>query len=99
MDNIIFSTEKRVFVFEGVETMRTGGQNLFRLVTVERFHIFGDHHLGQVFVAGAPGNIAIAAFFFPQNGKIDTGFLEHAGHGLGNLFAAIVKGARTADKI
>ena len=64
-----------------IETMRTGRQDLFGLILIENRHIFGNHHLGQILVAGTPGDITVAVFFFAENGKIHIGFLQHPGHG------------------
>ena len=70
MDNLIVPSESRIFVLEGMQTVRTGCHDAFWSYIIEDFDI-GDCHLTeQVFVAGAAGRISGTLFMFSQNSKV-----------------------------
>ena len=69
-DHIIAGAKLWVFIFDDIVAMRTSGQDPLGFVLVQHFHVLLDQHLGNVFVAGSAGDIAVAGFFRAQNGEV-----------------------------
>jgi hypothetical protein len=65
-----------VLVAEGVETVGAAGDDHFGLDGVEGCDVFVGELAVEVFVAGAAGAVAGAAFFFAEDGEVDFGVAE-----------------------
>lgn len=59
----IVAAELRVFVFQRVETVRTGGNDVFHFVTIEHLNVHHRLHLEEEFVSSALGGISRTPFF------------------------------------
>ena len=88
----------RIFVFERVEAVRTGGHNLLEVVLGKRLDVFGCRHLEQVFFAGAAREFAVAALL-THDGELDACGVENFHHSARNLLSAAIVTSRTADPI
>ncbi len=92
VDDLVVSAELPVFVLERVEAVGAGGDDLLHAVAVEGLDVGLRLHLEQELVPDAPGDIAGAALFLAQDGKVHPGGLQHLHKRPGDLLGALVKG-------
>ncbi|MNR23933.1 hypothetical protein D3C85_1409860 [compost metagenome] len=67
VNHLICSAKARILIFNGVEAMRTAGNNLFDVISVEYFYIGHCLHLEQKFISCPLCGISGTAFFSSQN--------------------------------
>ena len=95
-DHVEVRPQGPVFDFQGVQAVRTGGDNPVEAVPVQCSHVLPGHHLVEVFIARPPGHVAGAVLFLAQYGEIHAGAQENPGHGPGHLHVALDQGAGAA---
>ena len=97
MNDFVVAAQRRVFVFEGVETMRTGRHYFFNAVHIQYLNVGHSHHLKRKLISRASGRVARTAFFCSQNGKFYAYFVQDFDKSDGYFFVAVVEGTCTAD--
>ena len=73
VDDFIISAKGRIFIFYGVETVRAGGHDPFRMHRVQLLHVVLRQHKENILPPGPAGRVAGTLLIFTQNGKIDLG--------------------------
>ncbi len=82
MHHLVVAAELRVFVLQGVETVRALGDDLPDPDAVQRLHVLLGQHLEDVLVARAPGWIPGAQLGRAEDREVDAGSPHQLGHGL-----------------
>ena len=88
-----------IFVFDGVQTVRTRSHNLFGVDGVKRFYIHTGHFKEKVFIARPARGVAGAGFLIAQHGVVHARFVHNSGKGARRLLRAGVKGAGAANPV
>ena len=91
--HFIFSSEFRILVFEGIEAVRTTGNDAFDTVPVEHSDVLRGLHLKEELVARPLGGIARAAFFCAEHCKWNFSSIQNAGDGFCDALCTVVKAA------
>src|SRR5512139_2343778 len=89
----------RVFILQGVEAMRTHGNDMLNLIRFESLHIPFHQFLEEARFPHPADLITTTLLFITQNSKIDPCLLEAEDQCLGNLLNARIKGSRASSKI
>src|SRR5579871_1539848 len=97
MNHFIISAKFGVFIFQGVETVRTSGNDFRNAVAIEHLNIVRRLHLEEKFIARATGRIAGARFFRAEYGKLGFSRSQDFSEGARYTLGAIVKRARASN--
>ena len=92
----VIPAQCRVFVFDSVETVRTGGYYFGYLIVVEYLDVHHCLHLEEKFIACTFGRVAGATLFGAEYSKAHTCFLQEVGKGSDDAFSSVVKTTSTA---
>src|SRR5258708_4702234 len=84
-------------VLDRIEAMRARRYDFRDLIPVQRFDIFLDKHLREIFIAHAACWIARAFFFIAQDAKVDAGELHQFGKRLRNFLRTLIVRAGATD--
>ena len=90
--HLIVAAEAGIFVLQRVEAVRTGRHDLFHIVAIESFDVFGDEHLCQILVSGPACRITVTLFLGSQNGEANPGGIQQPDHGTANLLVSLIIG-------
>ena len=103
VENIEMSVEVGVFVAQGVEAVRAGGDD-FALACgnavenpVEGGDVFFGEHLEKEFVSGAACGVAGAGFAFGEHAVFHACGFQQFDDGAGGFLALVVEGSSAAD--
>ena len=97
MDNFIVAAELRIFILEGMKTVRACCDNFFHGVPVQRLDVPSHQCLSEILVSHPTRSIAVALFFKAKNGERHACRPQNLDHGERDLFDAVVERAGTAD--
>ena len=96
VDDLVVSSEGRVFVFDGIEAVRAGSYYLFNFVAVHDLNVGDSLHLKKKFVASTSGGISCAALLRAKYGKGNAHFIQYFDKGLGNGLVSVIEGTGAA---
>ncbi len=99
MHDFIVSTEIRVFVLDGIEAVRTTGQDLANPVFIELGDVRAREFLKQTFLSKPAGGIAGTALGGAEHREPDTGTPEQLCYRPGDALPMFVERARATDPI
>src|SRR5205807_3468310 len=97
--DLVVAAQLWVLGLDGVEAVRTLGDDLAYPETVEGLDVLHGEHLEDVLVARAPGRVARAQLGRAEDGEVDAGPVHELGHGLGDLLVLVVEGSGAADPV
>src|SRR5690606_36615820 len=97
MDHLVMTTQFGKFVFQGVEAMRAGRDNLFDAIAIPHLYVVRGLHLEKEFVPRAAGGITRACLLGPKDGEFNTHLIQNTYERLRTAFVAIVIRAGTSD--
>src|SRR5689334_3015608 len=91
MDDLVVAAKLRKLVADLMEAVRAARDDRLHLVAIERADGVLREHLIQVLIAHAPGRIAVAVLFLPEDREVDPGRLENSRKRDGDLLRAVVE--------
>src|SRR6187402_3024829 len=97
MNDLVVSTQLRELVSDLMETVWAARDHRLHLVPIERADRVLREHLIEVFVAHAPGGIAVAMLLLSEDREVDAGSLENSCKSNGDLLRAVVERAHASD--
>ncbi len=96
MYHFVIATKVRIFIFQCIKTMRTGGYNFFNTIPIQHLDILVSHHLEHEFISCTPGRVAGTHFFFTKYGVADAKLIEYGNKCPGDLLCPLIKTPGTA---
>ena len=103
VDHLVLAADLRVFVTQGVETVRAGHDDLLGLRgsgaehLVEGLDVLLRQHLEQELVACSTCGVTVTGFAFAQDEEVHGGDVEQFGNGLGGLLRTVLVGTGATD--
>src|SRR5690606_16123071 len=97
VDDLIMTAYIGVFVFQGIEAMWTGRNDLPDLICVEYLDVCHGLHLEQEFITRSFGGITGTGLFGTQYGVFHSHMLQNPADVAGDALSPLVITARTAD--
>ena len=91
VDYFAAEAELWIFIFEGVVTVRTRGQDPFYIIAAKGFYIGLGKDLVQIFIAHASGRISAASFLDTQDGEFDSEMVKDFSKSLGYFLVAVIE--------
>src|SRR5699024_1208639 len=96
MDDFVGSPQRRVLVFEDIETMRTGGYYFFYSVIVQHLNVLKCQHLENKFISRTLSQVACTTFFVTQHSKFNVEMIQNFYKRAGDFLCALVKTTGTS---
>ena len=97
MDHLQLASKLRIFIFQGIQTMGTHGDDFFNPVAIKPLDVRPGQLLKKDLITQSSGRVTAANFFFPQYGKPDTGGVENLHHGPAGLQVSGMKRTGASD--
>ena len=97
VENLKFAPDLRILMFQGMETMRTEGQNLFDIGSFHRFDIAFCQCHEEILVSHPPRRITTAPFLGSKDPESDAAGLQNLDQGRCNLLISRIEAACTSD--
>ena len=97
VNHVIITAEVFVFVAEGVQAVRTGGDDFVKFVLLKGRHILLGHDLKGVLISHAPRGVPGAGLFGSQDSIIDPCLVHDPGYALSDFLVAWVEGTGASD--
>lgn len=88
-----------VVALQGVETVRTGGDDLFDVIAFDQLDVFVGGHLVEVLVPQLAGRFAAAFFFLAEDAHFYPGGGANGDEVLGHRLIAFVEGGITTGEV
>src|SRR5690606_36924931 len=91
MNDLVMTTQGRVFILYGVETMRTGGYNFLYIIAIQHVNVGHGLHLDKKLLTSPSSRISSAGFFLSSHRIAHPYLLQNLHDSSGDFLVPLIK--------